>query len=474
MIADSTRNDFSDRLSPMLVKELRQGLRSRIFMAAFYLTQGLMILSVIFNIVASQTEMSSQDPIGFLNGIFWFMISVPLLFFMPLRGFAALHGELKAGTLELVFLSRLSAWRIAAGKWVALVVQTLLLVCAVLPYVLIRYFLGGIDILDDLRNLLILLLASSTLSALTIAISPYESKLLRALFVIGLIMAFQTLFGVVLAWITVGRMGLGGSAALPAWKAYFVLALFLPAFVVLCLEMAAARIAPPAENHAVRKRFIGLYFLVVGYLLTFLGLETNEVMGLSLVLTAPVIIDALAEQTIFTPSLLKARTPVWRGIGYLVLPGWASAVWFVTAFILLASIFLGAAGELSEPANAIRYIAFFGALLLPATLIRLILPDTNFFLAIYMGLQFVFGVITLLAAVASQFAGRELFEWLAPLPLSVFLLSLFDQVPRGSMDSFLIITSAVTVACLLLLLVRTAAPWRDITRTLRQARSTNV
>jgi hypothetical protein len=67
-----------------------------------------------------------------------------------------------------------------------------------------------------------------------------------------------------------------------------------------------------------------------------------------------------------------------------------------------------------------------------------------------------------------------LFEWLAPLPLSVFLLSLFDQVPRGSMDSFLIITSAVTVACLLLLLVRTAAPWRDISRTLRQARRTNV
>lgn len=473
MIAASTRNDFPDALSPMLVKELRQGLRSRIFMAAFYLTQGLMILSVIFNLVASQTE-TATDPTGVLNGLFWFMISVPLLFFMPLRGFAALHGELKAGTLELVFLSRLSAWRIAAGKWVALVVQTLLLVTAVLPYVLIRYFMGGIDILDDLRNLVILMLASATLSALTIAISPYESKLLRALFVIGLIMAFQTLFGVVLAWITVGRVGMGGSTSFPVWKAYLVLAAFLPAFIALCLEMAAARIAPPAENHAIRKRLIGVYFLLAGYFFTFLGLEKNEILGLALVLTAPVIIDALAEPTIFTPSLLKARTPIWRGLGYLVLPGWASAVWFVAAFSVLATAILGASGELDEMADAIRYISFLGALLVPAAIIRLFIPDTRFFLAIYMGLQFAFAVLTVLAAVATQVASKQVLEWLAPFPLSVFLLSLFDQVPRGSMDSFLIITSAMTIAALLLLLVRTAAPWRDITRTLRQARATNV
>lgn len=473
MIAASARNDFPDALSPMLVKELRQGLRSRIFMAAFYLTQGLMILSVIFNLVASQIVSSSADPMAVLNGLFWFMISVPLLFFMPLRGFAALHGELKSGTLELVFLSRLSALRIATGKWLALVVQTLLLVTAVLPYVLIRYFLGGIDILDDLRNLGILVLASATLSALTIAISPYESKLLRALFVIGLIMAFQTLFGVVLAWITVGRMG-GGGTSFPMWKAYLVLAAFLPAFIMLCLEMAAARIAPPAENHAVRKRLIGIYFLVAGYFFTLIGLESYEVMGLALILTAPVIIDALAEQTIFTPSLLKARTPVWRGLGYLILPGWASAVWYVAAFSVLAAIFLGLSGELSQPEDSIRYIAFFGSLLVPAAIIRLILPDTQYFLAIYVGLQFVFAVVTVLAGVATQMLGKQILEWLAPIPLSVFMLSLFDQVPRASIDSFVIITTAMTVAALLLLLVRTAAPWRDITRTLRQARATNV
>jgi len=50
-----------------------------------------------------------------------------LLFLMPLHGFSALHAEIKSATLELVFLTHFSAWRIAAGKWTALMVQTLAL-----------------------------------------------------------------------------------------------------------------------------------------------------------------------------------------------------------------------------------------------------------------------------------------------------------------------------------------------------------
>ncbi len=34
--------DFSDRLSPMLVKELRQGLRAKTFVIVFLLLQGLL------------------------------------------------------------------------------------------------------------------------------------------------------------------------------------------------------------------------------------------------------------------------------------------------------------------------------------------------------------------------------------------------------------------------------------------------
>ena len=40
--------DFSDKLSPMLVKELRQGMRTNLFTVAFILLQAFMILCMLF------------------------------------------------------------------------------------------------------------------------------------------------------------------------------------------------------------------------------------------------------------------------------------------------------------------------------------------------------------------------------------------------------------------------------------------
>ena len=44
--ADSHGRDFSDWVSPILVKELRQGLKSRVFVATFIIVQVVMILLV--------------------------------------------------------------------------------------------------------------------------------------------------------------------------------------------------------------------------------------------------------------------------------------------------------------------------------------------------------------------------------------------------------------------------------------------
>ncbi|HEU4679580.1 MAG TPA: hypothetical protein VFS35_08680, partial [Terrimicrobiaceae bacterium] len=271
-------------------------MRSRIFVAAFYVTQVLMILSTIFSLLAaSAPESAPGNMVSFLNWLFWLMIGVPLLFFMPLLGFGALHSEMKARTLELVFLTRLSAWRIVFGKWAALMAETLLLVCSILPYVILRYFLGGVDILEDLQGLFFLLIGSALLTATTLAMSPYESKLLRALFVLGLIFIFQSSIGVLLAWIAFSGSGASSGSVVRLWQVYLILLAFVPAYLLLALEVAASRIAPPAENHAVRKRLIGMYLLLIIPLLTWVVPSARGLHFVSLILLAVVIIDALAE-----------------------------------------------------------------------------------------------------------------------------------------------------------------------------------
>ena len=70
--------DFSDRLSPMLVKELRQGMRTHLFTIAFILLQAFMVLCVLLG-ASAPGDGSSLERFGRLLG------STPLLL-DPARG----------------------------------------------------------------------------------------------------------------------------------------------------------------------------------------------------------------------------------------------------------------------------------------------------------------------------------------------------------------------------------------------------
>jgi hypothetical protein len=471
MTSTSARPDFGDWLSPMLVKELRQGIRSKIFMAAFYLTQVLMVVSVIFNLTAVGDGDGSGQMVSFLNTLFWFMIGVPLLFLMPIRGFGSLYGEIKGGTLELVFLTRLSALRIAAGKWTALMVQTLLVVAAVLPYVLLRYFLGGVNVVEDLQTLFVLLLASGMLTATTIALSPYESKILRALFSIGMVFGFFILLVMLISFMASSAlMGTVGKPA-PPWMFFLSVALFTPAFIFLCLEIAASRIAPPAENHALRKRLTGVYFLLAAAVLTVAGAEASTVYGFALFLLVVVVIDTLAEPMHFARSVYRPFLrlgPAGRFLALILTPGWVSASWFVALLTLLGGGLLWLHGQMDDSRELLHHVAFLGWLIFPAAAIRLAAPGTKYFLGLYIGLQFFFAAITFLVSMMANIADEPMTIWLCPLPPCVFLLSVFEQAKSAQTAEFLAATGLVTAASLGILLARTISPLRDIRAALDQ------
>jgi hypothetical protein len=466
--------DFADWLSPMLVKELRQGMRSRVFVAAFYLTQVLMIMSVAFNLAASLSDDMPGELGSFLNGVFWFLIALPLLFLMPVRGFSALHTELKSGTLELVFLTHLSAWRIAAGKWTALMVQTLLVVCAILPYVLLRYFLGGVDILEDLQRLFFLLMTSAVLTAVTVAMSPYESKLLRALFVIGMIFAVQFLAGILLTWLTVGRMMGGGGSV---FQSFLGIAIFVPASVVLALEFAASKIAPAAENHAIRKRLLALAVFFTGAGLLVFGESWIWGYWMAVAFLAPVIVDALGEplqvvRTVYQPFL--QRGSAGRIFGLFFTPGWPSGVWFTLLVTLLCGVVLVFSGKADDSSMTLAAVAFFGALIFPATFIRLLMPKTKNFLGFYIGLQFFFAVVTVMVGIMSAISSNPFTTFLAWIPNCAFLLISSDQIKGDEAGIFAVVSVLATVVSFVILLILTTRPLRDIRAALAKDSPTDV
>jgi hypothetical protein len=473
MIAASRKVDFKDWLSPMLVKELRQGMRSRVFVSAFYLSQALMILSTVLQMVSSSAT-DRGDLAGFLNAVFWFLIGLPLLFLMPLRGFSALYGEMKGGTLELVFLTRLSAWKITVGKWLALVVQTLLLICSILPYVVLRYFVGGVNLVDDAQKVLFLLVGSALLTATTIALSPYESKLVRALFVLGMIFAVQFIAGIFFTWLAVGQFSPTG---LIPWAGYVAGLVFVVAFILLALQLAASKIAPPAENHACIKRLIGLAVLLFAGLFAAFGVGSEEVMGVALLFLLPVIVDALAEPMRFVRGYYEGFRRLGPLAGLLrifFVPGWVSGLCYTTLIGVLFLVCGAISGLWTEASFMIVAVSFFGTLLFPAALIRLFAPTAKNFLGIYIALQFAIAALTLLIGIMGGITDQPFQSWLCWLPGSVLLWGLVSMVKAEDLALFMTATSFMTLLSLLILFVKSVRPSRDIRAQLRQTPSSHV
>ena len=155
--------DFGDWLSPMIVKELRQGLRTWIFVGAFIVLQAVLVMTLMISSSSGNEEAASY--------FFWMLVAFILVFIVPLRGYNALAGEIKGQTLDALVLTRLSAFRIAFGKWAALVLQAALIAISVLPYVVLRYFGGGVNSLSELRGLLLFWMLSAAMASVAVACS---------------------------------------------------------------------------------------------------------------------------------------------------------------------------------------------------------------------------------------------------------------------------------------------------------------
>ncbi len=240
------RSDFAEWLSPMVVKELRQGMRSRVFVTSFLLLQGGMIFVALVALAAS----AHQQDIRAMTTLFWVICGVPLLLMMPISGFGAVANEITANSLELIFLTRLTPRRIIAGKWFAIVAQTALFACAVLPYAVLRYFLGGVNVGRELAVLAGLLLGSALLSGIAVGLSPQSSRAGRAILPIAIVFGVQFL----VPFVTYGMAGSsllrgGRTTTLQTYFGLFVAAVLL---LLVCWNSAPRRSPRPQRITARR------------------------------------------------------------------------------------------------------------------------------------------------------------------------------------------------------------------------------
>ncbi len=243
---------LGDRLNPLVVKEVRQGLRSRVFWASF----GLMLLACL--IISMVAYANVRDAGLTTHGqsfffAFFFCLGVVHFFIIPYSAYRSLAREREDETWVLLILTGLGPRRILRGKVASFLVQAGLYASAVGPFLLFSYYLNGIDLPTIL---FILALGASWLVFLTLvavcAATLADGRMGRALVHLVLlgVLGLALLYGLISAFI----LGEQGHRFVTREEGFLVFACgFLWAMLTygwLLFETAAARLSLSTENYS--------------------------------------------------------------------------------------------------------------------------------------------------------------------------------------------------------------------------------
>ena len=443
------RDDFGDWMSPMLVKELRQGVRTRVFVSMFIMLQGLLLTITAFSLLVA----SVSDRENGSSAFFWIMIGLPVLVILPMGGLNAIGGEVKANTLELIFLTRLTAFRIVLGKWLAIFVQSLLLVCTVLPYLVLRYFIGGINISTELGVLAGMLALSAVLAACAVGISGYPTRLVRVISGLAGIVAFFMVMGG-LSYLLNSR---GVTAMGPGWAEWLCALTFGGILLLAMLEIGAAKIAPPAENHSATLRLLGFAALAFSAAVAFVARDSRSLTSATAAFALGLCILALCETPRRVPSPLPAVCETGAGRargGAAVVPGLGLGSVLHAGNLPRLRVIDAPPADVQETASLVMSVSALGALLLPMALIRCCLPRLRNTAAFFFTFQFVCVLITVFCNACDSALGTHAKYVCAILPLPALIMAAGDAAMETKAHLPLVVTSTVGSAILLLAAMR--------------------
>ena len=470
--------DFSDRLSPMLVEALRPGLRAKTFVIVFLTLQGLLALVLLTSIASAEAPQNAGEAI---TSIIFMFFGVAVLVIQPIRGIGALHREVQGQTIELMVLTRLSAWKIVLGKWVSIVSQSALIFAAIVPYLILRYWFGDMNLFGELSLLCLVFLASAVITAVIVGISCVPSVILRGL--VPLIAAAFGLWAIPLLCFEGEFDELVTLAAMQTPESFWGVVLGVLCAVYIgwtALGVGAAMIAPAAENHSSVRRLLTLGLMLL--LVAISGITSVPVEGwvivIALVLIPSLIIE-MTEPLVLLPPVCRPfveKGALGKIAGRFLYPGWPCGVLFSLVMIGLAGLSCHFAGISTMPTSGQTVVtSLLGSLLMPAAVMSFFDKRIKHRLSLYLLLLSTNAIVTIVLAVLVNELpadSRGFMAWLAWLPQSGFIMVNYPM--KFSPVSLLIWMSIATAAYAVILLVTALIKTRCIAEVEREAEDMEV
>jgi len=270
----------SDWLNPILVKETRQSLKSRQFVATFLLMLVASWLISVFGIVLAGAGAEYRTLGGAFFFAYYVVLAVAVFVIVPFGAFRSLLSERDQHTWEVLSITTLKPRQIVWGKLLSSMVQIFIYYSAITPFMAFAVLLKGVDVPSIAVTLVVSLLWSLALSMVSLTISTFGSHRSWQVFLTLAILG-GLLVGLFVALSMAGWMMQSFEIdSAEYWWGTAIVATLLGAYCVMFLQVAIGQLTFDADNRttSVRLAAAGVFWLALFWM--FAGTSLSAVWGL--------------------------------------------------------------------------------------------------------------------------------------------------------------------------------------------------
>ena len=153
---------LADHSSPVLVKEVRQALKSRSFLLTYMLLLFTALIWSVMGMAITLTEGYGDAGGMMLVGYLW-ILGFPLVIVVPLTAYRSLCREFEEDTLHLVSITTMSPRKLIIGKLVSALAQMVIYLSALAPCIAFTWLLRGLDVFHIMFAILLAVIGSASL-----------------------------------------------------------------------------------------------------------------------------------------------------------------------------------------------------------------------------------------------------------------------------------------------------------------------
>jgi len=336
----SDKQSLGDWLNPLLVREIRQSLRSKSFSVSVIGTSLLCLFAVLIGIISVGESRpggaysdAGKATFYFIYGLSWFVCCLIL----PVTAGNRFHEEAATGEYELFSITGISAPRIIIGKLLASFMQSLLMLSIAAPFMMSCYLLKGISAYDIFLMIMFLLSGTIVFTMLGIFIGSIKmSKGFYSMAQLAFVVLMFSISGPIHALL------LNDFSGVDKIMMFFISLAFGAYITILAFLTAVYNIELPSKN---RSFYLKLYLLSCAVIIPpFLFLVKDaepRLLLLNGLFLAPAVLSSLFINVRFSPAPVTVRKK-WRKIGMFRIfqpvfyPGQGSAlIWFFTFISVL-------------------------------------------------------------------------------------------------------------------------------------------